>query len=423
MKPVLFDATTLVDGNDMIEERRGIYFIAKKLLMEFQSKADCDLILFAKDFKVAGLCKVRDDLGLSAKLYREPNVCDRSLHKVITFFRRKRMDVFSRPLARKYFSLWITFLYVVSNLYYFVFNSFFKFSKDMVFFSPRTSAPKYLDKAIKRFIVLHDLIPYSLPEYSSQRKLGWFGYLIKTLNKENYYFAISEYTKKDFCNFSKKIDPSHVTVTPWAAADNFRSVYDKVQIDGVRKKYGIPEGKKFLFSLCTLEPRKNLLRIIRTFFTFIQKNNIEDLVFVVGGGEWENFQKIIKKEIQDDALVSKNLLHIGYVDDDDLPVLFSGAEWFVYTSCYEGFGLPPLEAMQCGCAVITSNCTSLPEVVGDAGITIDWDSDEQHIAAYEKYFFDDGLRSECVRKGIERAKLFSWNKTVEKMLNEMRKEG
>ena len=83
--------------------------------------------------------------------------------------------------------------------------------------------------------------------------------------------------------------------------------------------------------------------------------------------------------------------------------------------------MPPLEAMQCGCPVITSNNSSLPEVVGDAGIMIDWDSDEQHIDAYEKYYFDENLRKENGRRGMERSKKFSWDMTVAKMIDVMKK--
>ena len=112
----------------------------------------------------------------------------------------------------------------------------------------------------------------------------------------------------------------------------------------------------------------------------------------------------------------QSVIRTGYIDDEDRAALYSGAEWFVYTSQYEGFGVPPLEAMQCGCPVITSNNSSLPEVVGDAGIKIDWDSDEQHIEAYEKYYFNEKLRKEYGIRGMEQSKQFSWEKTVNKMI-------
>lgn len=150
----------------------------------------------------------------------------------------------------------------------------------------------------------------------------------------------------------------------------------------------------------------------------MKKNNIEDLVWVMGGSAWVTFIETLKKE---NAAWNPNvIIRAGYVDDEDLPVLYSNAEWFVYTSQYEGFGLPPLEAMQCGCPVITSNNSSLPEIVGDAAISIDWNSDEQHIEAYEKYYFNECLRKENSRKGIERAGRFSWEKTINAMLVKMR---
>ena len=149
----------------------------------------------------------------------------------------------------------------------------------------------------------------------------------------------------------------------------------------------------------------------------MEKNKIEDLVWIMGGAVWVSFAKELAR--QGINWSKKQILHVGYVDDEDLPALYSNAEWFVYTSQYEGFGIPPLEAMSCGCPVITSNNSSLPEVVGNAGIKIDWDSDEQHVEAFEKYYFDDEFRKQNAQKGLERSKIFSWKKSVETMLEKM----
>ena len=151
----------------------------------------------------------------------------------------------------------------------------------------------------------------------------------------------------------------------------------------------------------------------------VLKNNIQDLVWVMGGGQYKSFSEQIKSESINSNLYDRCVLYAGYIDDNDLPILYSNAEWFVFTSQYEGFGLPPLEAMQCGCPVITSNNSSLPEVVGDAGILIDWNSEEQHIEAYEKYYFNEKLRKENSQNGLERAKTFSWTKTVNEMVGYM----
>ena len=128
-----------------------------------------------------------------------------------------------------------------------------------------------------------------------------------------------------------------------------------------------------------------------------KKNKIDDLVFVLAGGHWDTFLPVLHKEI--DGMEKDRILQVGYVDDEDVAALYSGAEWFVYTSQYEGFGLPPIEAMQCGCPVVVSNNSSLPEVVGDAGIMIDCNSEEQHVKAFEDYYFNKALRKENSEKG------------------------
>ena len=166
-----------------------------------------------------------------------------------------------------------------------------------------------------------------------------------------------------------------------------------------------------------IKSKKEFNKNYKKFFQVFGKNNIDDMVFVLGGPDSEDFLEKFNSEISE---YKDKIIKIGYVADEDLPYLYSCAEWFVYTSQYEGFGLPPLEAMACGCPVIVSNNSSLPEVVGDAGILIDYDSDEQHIEAYEKYYFNEEYRKEMVKKCLERSKLFSWDKCVNEMLKVMK---
>lgn len=422
MKKILFDATVLVDGEDLVEERRGIYFVAKKILENMSQYSNVKIELFATTFKIAGLERVKKTLNLEMPLYRKVMKFDEFLYVLVTAARKRRMKNFTRPLVRKWFALWVLVFNIIGMLLYSVYNLFCENPDDSVFFSARTSAPWYIRKnqKIKKFVILYDLIPYILPEYANQKKWGWFGYLIRTLNKKDFYFAISQTTKDDFCDFSRAVRPDHVSVCHLAADENFRPNQNADLTKKTKMQYAIPLDKKYIFSLCTLEPRKNLNRIIRSFILFLKKNNITDLIFVVGGGEWNNFKRALQKDSSISDCFEKYVVHIGYVKDQDLPILYSGALWFVFTSQYEGFGLPPLEAMQCGCPVITSNTSSLPEVVGDAGLMIDWDSDEQHVAAYEKYYFDENIRNEYAQKSLERAKTFSWKKTIDTILKKMR---
>lgn len=407
-KKIIFDATVLVDGNDMKEERRGIYFVAKNLLREFNRQIPGRIILYATGYKIAGLDSVNKMMGMEAELYRKPPVYAKFLHRIITDVREKRMVNLHRPIKALFYGLVLFLLYFLSCLIFFFLNFTYRCFEDCVFFSPRTSPPAFIkkNKSVKNFIVLHDLIPVKYPETSDLAKGGWFQDLIKSLNGNDYYFAISQSTKHDFCEFSKSINPDNVLVVSWAADGSYRHGYDEKSKAAIKEKYGIPYDKRYVFALASNDARKNSARIIRTFESFVEKNGIDDLILVLGG-KISEFPE------------NENVKAVGYVSDEDLPVLYSGAEWFVFTSQYEGFGLPALEAMQCGCPAITSNNSSLPEVVGDAEIMIDWDSDEQHIEAYEKMYFDGNLRRTLSEKGLERAKDFSWNKTAVQMLNEM----
>jgi glycosyltransferase involved in cell wall biosynthesis len=271
------------------------------------------------------------------------------------------------------------------------------------------------------YTLLHDCIPLVLPEYFDNTAKSWFINLFNSLNEKEYYFANSNYTKQDFLKFCPALDKDKITVIPLSTNIEYKPNKDKVQLEKAKQKYHIPQNMKYIFSLCSLEPRKNLIRAVRTFIKFIEKNKINDMVFVLGGSAWNGFIEKFEKEVPEYAKYKNKIIRAGYVDDEDLEILYSNAEWFVYTSQYEGFGMPPLEAMACGCPVITSNNSSLPEVVGNAGIMIDWDSDEQHISAYEKYYFDAKYRQTMAQKGLKQATKFSWQKAADIMVETFQK--
>lgn len=298
------------------------------------------------------------------------------------------------------------------------------FSSINSFLSPIYVIPNCIDKFsnVSKYMILYDIIPLCLYNYFREgNEQTWFSNCIKQLSKDEYYFAISEYTRLDFLKyFGNKLNKDNIDVIPLSTNLDYKPNKDIEALNIVKKKYNIPLSKKYLFSLCSLEPRKNLIRAVRTFIEFINKNKINDLVYVLGGGALKGFMEKLEKEFPNYKNYQDKIIRAGYIDDEDLEVLYSNAEWFVYTSQYEGFGMPPLEAMKCGCPVITSNNSSLPEVVGDSAITIDYDSDLQHIEAYEKYYYNEDLRKEMSQKGLERAKLFSWDNTVDIIINKMK---
>lgn len=417
MLNIIYDATQLVDGENNNSVRRGIYFVSLNILKEMLKRTDVSVCLWTRPCKSFLLDEIRNKYFRNAISFYGNGSFACFLSKITTKF---------RLIARKNENHFFLRKILWAMVYFgeFCIDSFFSIGcvhfrqTGMIFFSPQDAIPTKFrrKKDLGRFVVLYDTIPFKIANCGSKSENGWFWRLIKNINPSDYYFAISEATKADFCQFVPKLKKEHLWVTPLAAANAFQPVNDGFLLDGTKRKYKLPIDKKYIFSLCTLEPRKNLIRAVKAFVAFIEKNNIQDLVWVMGGGQYKSFSKQIKNESINSNLYDRCVLYAGYIDDNDLPILYSNAEWFVFTSQYEGFGLPPLEAMQCGCPVITSNNSSLPEVVGDAGIMIDWDSDEQHVEAYEKYYFNKELREECRRKGLERAKKFSWEKTVDKMI-------
>ena len=413
---IIFDATVIAFNFQKNSNRSGIFFTAINILDELLKRADVNVFLYVEPEKYA------EELQLNRSFY--PDVYyfhDFSSYPkaALAMMTMKLWSLHNKYYKCNFKRKFISLLILINQ---FIFKQIIKRKPSKhclknadAFFSPIYKIPDFVRDYdnIQCCIFLHDAIPL-LPIYKinhSKSNQKSHKKLIRSFREHDCFFANSEQTLNDFSKFSSFVNSQTAVVTPLAASEKFRQITDKNAIREIKRKYGIGEEKKYIFSLCSLEPRKNMIRSVRSFLKFIEKNNIDDLLWVMGGGTWDSFESELKKE---QAHWKRDVVvQIGYVSDDDLPLLYSGAEWFVYTSQYEGFGLPPLEAMQCGCPVTTSNNSSLPEVVGDAGISVDWDSDEQHILAYEKYYFNENLRQENSRKGLERAKLFSWQKTVD----------
>jgi glycosyltransferase involved in cell wall biosynthesis len=207
------------------------------------------------------------------------------------------------------------------------------------------------------------------------------------------------------------MDPAQVFVSPLAAADHFYPVQDEDLLAEIRKKYKIPEGDYFL-TLAALQPRKNIPHIIRCFIRYLVSSGRRNVYLVLVGSLGWNYYEIFKTT---DRLSEfrGNIIFTGYVPDEELSPIYTGALAFLFPSLYEGFGLPCLEAMQCGAPVVSSNTTSLPEVVGNAGILVDPTDADALCQAMTDLAGNDKLREELRIKGLERAKSFSWNQCAD----------
>ena len=423
---MIYDATLLANGVTMNSNRTGIYMVVYYLLKALSKREDTDITLYCEN------TAINDLLIMLKKDFSYKNfkvISDVPVNYITINYGKLKNIRNSLKEEKRYIAKNILQLFlIIYSLVYKLTILFHKSNIDCknydVYFSPAYVKAKMFSKKknIKFYTLLHDTIPLLLTNYHEEALMegAWFRVLLDSLNSEDYYIANSDQTRKDFLKFYPIIDSTKIKTVMLACDEKFKP-FDYASIEKTKEKYNI-QNKKYIFSLCTLEPRKNLIRAVKSFIEFIRKNNIDDLYFVLGGGHWDKFIGVLESEISDLGLYKDKIIKIGYVEDEDLAPLYSGAEWFVYTSQYEGFGLPPLEAMSCGCPVITSNNSSLPEVVGDAGIMIDWDSDEQHIKAYEQYYYNKDLTEENIQKGLERAKLFSWTKTVNTIVEIMKKD-
>ena len=203
------------------------------------------------------------------------------------------------------------------------------------------------------------------------------------------------------------VPADRISVVPIGVADEYRPV-PVAEVERFRRQRSLPD--RFVLYLGTLEPRKNVMAVVEAFARWVQTTRDRQVWLVVAGAKGWDYQSIFAR-VQ--ALgISNRVLFPGYVPAVELPAWYRAAEVFLYPSLYEGFGLPPLEAMACGTPVITSNTSSLPEVVGDAALLVDPYDVEAIAEALARLLEDKELRQRLREAGLARARLFSWERTA-----------
>lgn len=284
-------------------------------------------------------------------------------------------------------------------------------SIECIFHSTFLPIPSYILKSnIRKIISIYDVISLQYPEYfqGNQDEVVWK--LIRDLKKTDSVITISEYSKKDILLCSDSIKENQIFVTPLAASKIFFKETSDQKIIDVLTKFGLKRGR-YILSVATLEPRKNLKNTIQAFFAMkcLPKNPDLKLVLIGGKGwgpEKENLLGDLSKEEQ------SRIVFVGFVSDELLASIYTGSQFFVYMSFYEGFGLPPLEAMQCGVPVLVSNTSSLPEVVGDTGMYASPHDITEISRGMENYIENKALREEMAHRSLERVGEFTWEKTA-----------
>ncbi|OIN61267.1 glycosyl transferase group 1 [Arsenicibacter rosenii] len=287
------------------------------------------------------------------------------------------------------------------------------FPPDPVYHSVFFPLPDEVRQAptVHKVVTIHDMIPLLHPEWFKQSE-NTVRQTIASIPADGQVITVSQATKNDFCTYTG-FDPGRVTPILLAASpDLFYREQDQQKIAAVRKQFDLGD-QPYLLSVATLEPRKNIDHLIRCFVRLIRSGELTDgtKLVLVGTKGWL-FDTILR-ELGRNEQIRSRVIVTGFVPDENMAALYSGALVFVYPSLYEGFGLPPLEAMQCGLPVITSNVSSLPEVVGDAAIQVDPTDADALCQAILTVVNEADLRQQMSARAVARAKLFSRNRFVQ----------
>jgi glycosyltransferase involved in cell wall biosynthesis len=275
-------------------------------------------------------------------------------------------------------------------------------------------APPLL-KTFRLVVTVHDLIGIKFPnQLGWASRLYWSRWLPQAVKQADVVIADSEHTKKDIVE-CLRIPEKRIRVIYPSGHEDYEREADPESLAALKKRLGIRE-KYFLF-VGTLEPRKNIGRVLEAFRLFLKRSGggTRGQLVVAGSRDFAH-GKMYRLLTEGARLGPGEVVYTGYLSREDLNLLYCGAVALVFPSLYEGFGIPVLEAMACGTPVIVSRATSLPEVAGDAGLYVDPHRPEEIARAMEELASHESAREALVRKGFERIKCFSWEETARRTL-------
>ena len=264
----------------------------------------------------------------------------------------------------------------------------------------------------KTVVTVHDLLIYTHPEWFPSGQWASKRVIVpRSIRRANHVIAVSEHTRREVLRrFS--VDPSYVSVIPEGGLCS--EPKSALSFKELQKKFHLSE--QFAFFIGTIEPRKNLVRLVRAFDDFVEKEKkrIGDFQFVIAGKKGWKYEDVFHAIAT--AKSGHRIRYVQYVTDEEKVALLKSAMMFVFPSLGEGFGLPVLEAMQCGTSVLTSKISALQEVVGDAAVLVDPRSVRSITQGLRELFFNSRVRRELSVRARSRARAFSWERTAKEVL-------
>lgn len=284
-----------------------------------------------------------------------------------------------------------------------------RYCQDAALLTNDSKAPFFLPKSCRLIPLVTDLAVYRLPEaYRHSRVLWWRLQYRYVRRRADLFLAISEFTKRELAELLN-IPSENIHVVPCACSEQMARVKSPKQLARLREKYSLPG--QFILFVGNTNPRKNLERIIQAFDLFKERTNLPHQLVIAGEQGWKFDRKKVLKKIRHWDTVR----FIGFVPDEDMPALYSAASLFLFPTLYEGFGIPVLEAQACGVPVVTSNCSSLPEVAGDGAEYVDPYDAESICKGMTRVLRSPDLTGELIEKGCLNVKRFSWAASAAKL--------
>lgn len=282
-----------------------------------------------------------------------------------------------------------------------------RYCRDAVLLTTDSKLPLLLPADCFAIPIVTDLAVYRLPgTYRPSRTVWWRAQYRYVRRRAGLFLAVSQFTKRELTDVLG-VPPERIEVVPCACSPRFAPVRDGQALAELRRKYRLPE--RFVLFVGSLNPRKNLRRLIRAFD--LAKKRIPHQLVVAGGQGW--------RFSQEDALAGiahrEDVRFIGHVPDGEMPALYCAAELFAFPSLYEGFGIPVLEAQSCGTPVLTSACSALPEVGGDAAVYVDPMDVGAISAGMVRILEDPGTARRLARQGPANAGRFSWQRSAQRL--------
>lgn len=264
-------------------------------------------------------------------------------------------------------------------------------------------------------VTIHDVIPLRLPAYRPDGKIRAYMNLVsRAAHNATMIITVSQHAKQDIIN-TLHIPEERVRVIYEAAGEEYQPLTDTTHLAAVRERYGL--GERFIFYLGGLDQRKNVPQLVRAFGHLYKQMGEPDLQLLIAGNPDKQKGPLFPdpRPVAAELGVTERIIY-RFVEEEDKAALYNCTSLFVSPTLYEGFGLPPLEAMACGAPVVCSNRTSLPEVVGTAALTVDPEDTQALIDAMKRVLTDEELQADLRARSLQQARLFSWHKTATETL-------